>query len=413
MFVSSTRLPHLLSPSRYFDEVAYREEAASVLKSGWHVVGTTDELAVPGAFITVDLFGTPVHVRNFDGELSALSNVCAHRHALISSKRCGKSTAMQCQYHGWQYQKDGSTGRIPQPKNFVPFDDPRPCLPRFAVETVGQLVFVSVASAPRTLKDFLGADFYQLLSERFDERWTLSLKWNPEYAVNWKIPLENSLEAYHVPNVHPHTFRDDPGEAKSEHVLLSNRTAFGTTLPFSAHSRLDEMFQRMGGRVAKYLGHDVTNGYWQHHVFPNLLFSFTDSISLCNCIIPSGATTCSATVRQFGRLDARGRAVRNGLGRAWSKLNAVITKRILIEDLQIFESIQAGMRASEQPGVLGRCEERIHRFQEYLVDGVGQGLSDNSSQCSSPSPSSSSSSSHSANPLSNPSLNPSSSEFVQ
>ena len=371
MFVSATRLPHLLAPSRYFEESAYREEVSGVLRAGWHVIGTTAELSSPGAFITTNLFGTPVQVRSFDGTLAALSNVCAHRHSLISSKRCGHSATMACQYHGWEYQKDGSTGRIPQPKNFVPFD-PRPCLPKYAVETVGQLVFVCVAEHPKPLKDYLGEDFHQLLAERFSDRWTLSLNWNPEYPVNWKIPLENSLEAYHVPNVHPHTFRDDPGETKSEHVILPHRTAFGTTLPFSAHSRLDAMFQNLGGRVAKWLGYEVTNRYWQHHVFPNLLFSFTDSISLCNCIVPSGATTCSATVRQFGRLDAGGRWVKNLLARAWSKLNAVITKQILVEDLGIFESIQAGMRASGQPGVLGRCEERIHRFQEFLINGTSQ-----------------------------------------
>ena len=369
MFVSSTRLSHLLSPSHYVDESAYRDEAANVLAASWHVVGTTAELRDPGSFITANLFGTPVQVRNFDGTLAALSNVCAHRHSLISSKRCGKSEAMECQYHGWQYQKDGSTGRIPEPKNFVPFDQPRPCLPRYSVETVGQLVFVNLSKSPRSLIEFFGSDFHQLLSERFSERWTLSLSWNPDYLVNWKIPLENSLEAYHVPNVHPHTFRSDPGESKSEHVLLPHRTAFGTTLPFAAHSRLDVLFQRMGGRLAKWLGYEVTNRYWQHHVFPNLLFSFTDAISLCNCIVPSGATACSATVRQFGRLDAKGRLLQNALGRLWSQLNAIITKRILIEDLKIFDAIQAGMRASRQPGVLGRCEERIHRFQEFLLSG--------------------------------------------
>ncbi len=373
MFVSTTRLPHLLSPDRYFAEDAYRDEVASVLKKSWHVVATTAELAKPGAFITINLFGTPLQVRNFDGELSALSNVCAHRHALLCSAPSGQSPTMQCQYHGWEYQKDGSTGRIPEPKNFVPFEQPRPCLPRFALETVGQLVFVNLDRTPVPLKSFLGDDFYQLLEERFSEQWRLALKWNPDYPVNWKIPLENSLEAYHVPNVHPRTFREDPGEVKSEHLLLAHRTAFGTTLPFSPHSRLDAMFQNCGGWVAKLLGHKVTNTYWQHHVFPNLLFSFTDAISLCNCILPTGATSCSATVRQFGRLTSGGRRdLRNGVARIWARLNAMITKQILMEDLGIFESIQAGIRASQQPGLLGRCEERIHRFQVFLQNSSNQ-----------------------------------------
>ncbi len=206
MFVSTSRLPHLLQPSRYVDEAALRDEVEGALRSSWHVVGTTQELSRPGDFLTTNLFGTPVQVRNFGGTLSALSNVCAHRHALITSKCSGNSKTMQCQYHGWEYQSDGNTGRIPQPKNFVPFDEPRPCLPRYALETVGQLVFVSLASNPKPIREFLGEDFHQLLCERFSDRWSLALRWNPEYSVNWKIPIENSLEAYHVPNVHPKRF---------------------------------------------------------------------------------------------------------------------------------------------------------------------------------------------------------------
>jgi hypothetical protein len=50
----------------------------------------------------------------------------------------------------------------------------------------------------------------------------------------------------------------------------------------------------------------------------------------------------------------------------WAWMSAGITKKILVEDLEIFGSIQAGLRASTQPGILGRCEERIHHFQEFL-----------------------------------------------
>jgi hypothetical protein len=117
----------------------------------------------------------------------------------------------------------------------------------------------------------------------------------------------------------------------------------------------------------KSLGHQPTNSYWQHHVFPNLLFSFTDAISLANCILPTGPTSCSATVFQFGRLPLRNGTIKRVWAKLWARLSAGITKKILVEDLEIFGSIQAGLRASSQPGILGRCEERIHHFQEFLL----------------------------------------------
>jgi choline monooxygenase len=369
MFVSHSRLPHLLSPSAYWCEKNYEQER-DLLSKSWHVVSCKSELANAGDFITRNILDIPVHIRNFDGQIRALSNVCAHRHALICSDAKGNSAAMKCQYHGWEYKSDGSTGRIPQPKNFVPFDAPRPCLQQFPVSTAGQLVFVNLSPDAPPLRDFLGEAFFLQLEEHFGGEWTLSMKWWPDYRVNWKIPVENSLEAYHVPCVHPKTFVEDPGDDRSEHLLLEHRTAFGTSLPFSPHSRFHALFQRLEGSFMKSLGHTSTNSYWQHHVFPNLLFSFTDAISLANCVLPTGPTSCKATVLQFGRLPRRGGALKRTWAELWAWMSAIITKKILVEDMVIFDSIQAGLRASRQPGLLGRCEERIHRFQKFLQSQV-------------------------------------------
>jgi choline monooxygenase len=370
MFINTTRLPHLLTPDRYYDKSAYQQELEHVLSNSWHFVGSTAELSKPGDFITLTICNKAIQIRNFDGQIKALSNVCAHRHALICSAKFGNSPTMRCQYHGWEYQKDGQTGRIPEPKNFVPFESANPCLPQYAVETVGQLVFVNLANAPQPLEQFLGLDFHALLAERFGSEWTMALSFEPHYPVNWKIPIENSLEAYHVPSVHPNTFRDDPGESRSEHVLLSNRTAFGSHLPFSPHNRFDNLFQSLECRFVKWLGYSSTKQYWQHHVFPNLLFSFTDAISLCNCVVPTSELQCYAKVRQFGRLPKNGGWLKRAMARGWSGVTAAITKRILIEDLKLFPAIQAGMESSPHTGVLGRCEERIHQFQSFLQDAI-------------------------------------------
>jgi choline monooxygenase len=374
VYVSDTKLPHLLAPACYFSEEAYRQERDSLMRRGWHLIGSVAELARPGDYLTCVIADTSIQVRNFDGQLRALSNVCAHRHATICSKPAGNSSAMRCQYHGWEYQGDGSTGKIPEPKNFIPFDRDRTRLPTYALEVVGQLVFVNISASPSELRVYLGEDFYCMLEERFSEEWTLALRWRPQYPVNWKIPTENSLEAYHVPAVHPRTFREDPGAERSQHVLLTNRTWFSTNLPFSPHTWLDATFQKLEAGFVRWLGYEASGRYEQHHVFPNLLFSFTDAISLCNCVLPTSCTTSTAVILQFGRLPSknlaskslvRSRAI---LAKLWSRITAVITKRVLIEDLAIFSAIQSGMQRSPHAGILGRCEERIHRFQAYVAN---------------------------------------------
>jgi phenylpropionate dioxygenase-like ring-hydroxylating dioxygenase large terminal subunit len=388
MFVHSTRLPHILPPAAYCAPQHFVDERERVLLPAWHLVGTTTDLPRDGDFLTLDLLGRPVQVRNFGGELVALSNVCAHRHCLLSSAKQGHSDRMRCQYHGWEYGADGRTRRIPEARNFAPWDRELAKLPRYRLATCGQLVFVSLAADGPSLADQLGP-LDALCRQRFGDGWRPFLSWQPDYGANWKVPIENSIEAYHVPCVHPETFREDPGEQRSQHVLAAGHTSLGTQLPFSAHSRLDASFQRGERWFLGRLGRSSTGEYWQHHVFPNLLFSFTDAVSLCHCVLPTGPGTARAEVRQFG-LEGTGPAGRL-LATGWGRLTAWVTLRILREDQELFPQIQRGLEASTQRGMLGRCEERIHAFQQYVDRGMCQPAAiasacEPSSECSTCSP---------------------------
>ncbi|MFN3191800.1 MAG: aromatic ring-hydroxylating oxygenase subunit alpha [Aureliella sp.] len=372
MFESTKALPHLLPPQAYYDGDSFRRES-EILGRAWHVVATRDDLARDGDFITLELLGRPVQVRNFGGEIHALSNVCAHRHCLIRSETRGNSPKMSCQYHGWEYQACGRTGKIPQPKNFAPFDRDALRLPQFAIESVGNLVLINVADKPVPFCKTVGEENYHRMQERFGDGWEASLKWQPEFECNWKVVIENSLESYHVPNIHGTTFREDPGADRTEHFLSSTSTSMRTTLPFAPHSRIDRWFQNAESGFVRWIGEEVTGNYEQHHVFPNLLFSFTDAISLVCCVVPRAPGKCQAFLFQFGRQPANAtRRVKKFASRRWGALKAGITKRILEEDRSVFAAIQRGLELSTQEGTLGACEERIHRFQAYLMAEQGK-----------------------------------------
>ncbi len=370
MYVSSTSMPPLLPPDAYSSSRQYAAELRALFHSSWHVVATWSQLSRPGDFITATLLEMPIQLRNFDGELRAFSNVCAHRHCLLTHARSGTARTMRCQYHGWEYGADGRTRRIPSPKDFTPFDRDVHRLAGFRVARCGQLVFVSLAADGPELRDQLG-DFAEQCATRFGDDWRESLAWEPDYDVNWKIPIENSLEAYHVPCIHSETFRENPGPERSTHVLHPHRTAFGTTLPFSAHSRVDKWFQNGEGWLMRRLGVTPTGNYWQHHIFPNLLFSFTDAVSLCHCVTPTGTRTSHAVVRQFGRSGSSASPMRRWLAAAWGRVAAGITRQVLREDMGLFGDVQRGLDSSPHRGLLGACEERIHAFQQFIVNGCG------------------------------------------
>jgi phenylpropionate dioxygenase-like ring-hydroxylating dioxygenase large terminal subunit len=157
--------------------------------------------------VTTEVLGEPVLVRNCDGEIRAFQNVCAHRHSLLTSQPRGTSPRIRCQYHGWEYDSDGRSLRVPDARSFVPIRRGAECLWRFRVATLGQLVFVSLAKDGPSLREALGEPTSALIEQVVSSDYRQVAAWTIEHAANWKIPVENALESYHIPEVHPKTFR--------------------------------------------------------------------------------------------------------------------------------------------------------------------------------------------------------------
>ena len=118
MWVHTGRLPHVLAPSCYYAPEHHARELAGLFAGGWHGITTRDALCSPGDFITAEVLGEPVLVRNCDGELRAFQNVCAHRHSLLTALPNGTSPRIRCQYHGWEYDADGRSLRVPDARSF-------------------------------------------------------------------------------------------------------------------------------------------------------------------------------------------------------------------------------------------------------------------------------------------------------
>src|SRR5581483_5810076 len=104
----------------YLSAEHHRREVEHLFRPAWHPVGTVHDLARPGDFLTFDLFGTPILLRNMDGELCCFLNVCPHRHARLTDLKKGSSPRLRCQFHGWEYDRNGRTGKIPDAPSFRP-----------------------------------------------------------------------------------------------------------------------------------------------------------------------------------------------------------------------------------------------------------------------------------------------------
>ncbi|HEX4145903.1 MAG TPA: aromatic ring-hydroxylating dioxygenase subunit alpha [Pirellulales bacterium] len=360
MFVHQTRLPHVLPPRLYVCPEQYARELEKLFRPAWHVVAGIEDLASDGDFLSLELLGVPLLVRNFGGELHAFLNVCTHRHCLLTHLPCGNQPKLVCQYHGWEYCADGSTTRIPDAGSFRPLPGGPERLRKFAIRVRGPLVFVSLAESPVPLEDLLGP-----LSEPCDEhpaeRWRLSAAWSYRLDVNWKVPVENTIESYHVPLVHPQTLVKYTDEDATTHELFSTGTVMRslsvTPLVYRLLARL--VLPRLDPSSS-------IEQYRLFHGFPHLFLIRTDATLQVMTVLPTSPTACQMAVRLYTLRAARETWVSRLCTWFWGRLKSYVVKMILAEDIRLLPDIQRGMQHSPFQGTISMREELVFAFQDYV-----------------------------------------------
>ena len=365
MFVHQNQLEHLLVPSQYFSQEQYERELAGVLGTSWHLVGTKADLPKTGDFITVDVLGQPIQIRNFSGEYHAFLNVCSHRHCLLTSKVRGNSPTLRCQYHGWEYEATGRTRKIPEASCFRPFDRENARLLKYPLASVGDLLFVCLSPEPQPLKEFLG-DVYAELEQRFAAPYQQNWSWEYPFGFNWKLGLENTMESYHIPAVHPKSFSGvSPSEPNMTHILDER---FSTLVYDHREDRWATFWQRV---AMKAMGGPTTDIYKHHVVYPNLVFVFTDAMAYCQEYIPVSRNRSRTKLRMYSFRSQRMSPQAKLTGWVVAKSLCRDVRRIMVEDEQICTQQQLGMESSRYCGIIGTREERIYTFQKYLQERCG------------------------------------------
>jgi phenylpropionate dioxygenase-like ring-hydroxylating dioxygenase large terminal subunit len=188
----------------YADEEMLHVEQETIFKRAWQYAGRVDQVAEPGDWFTCVAGTIPIVVtRDRAGNINALVNVCRHRGHLVAAGS-GNRASLQCPYHAWTYELDGTLRKAPRSEREPDFDPEAFSLLPAQVAAWGPLLFVNPDPDARPLVEALGAlpghveaagvDVARL---HFRER----VEW--EIAANWKIAVENYLECYHCPVAHP------------------------------------------------------------------------------------------------------------------------------------------------------------------------------------------------------------------
>ncbi|HET8874514.1 MAG TPA: aromatic ring-hydroxylating dioxygenase subunit alpha [Gaiellaceae bacterium] len=195
---SKMAVTHTIPWDWYRDPAVLAREEQAIFRSAWHYVGCFGKGNVePGWAGQVPV----VLAKGADGEERAFVNVCRHRGSVLVEEARERKT-LQCSYHAWTYDLDGSLRSVPRGEELDVKED-LPLVP-VRMEGWGPFRFVNLDDDAPPLSDLLG-DVPDRLAEGGLDVEALPFHHRTEWEVgaNWKIACENFLECYHCPVAHP------------------------------------------------------------------------------------------------------------------------------------------------------------------------------------------------------------------
>ncbi len=196
-----------LPGAAYTDPDFFRAERDLTFSRNWVCAGVAGDLPNPGDQIPFEIAGMPLLlVHGNDGVIRAFHNICRHRGAQLVAAPTQRGVVL-CPYHAWSYGLDGALLRTPSfcgpgVNTHDGFDPSHHGLLAVRCEMWGPMIFINLDTEAAPLathiaplqKRWAAYDF-GLLRGGGGLRFTLE--------ANWKLAIENFVERYHLPFVHP------------------------------------------------------------------------------------------------------------------------------------------------------------------------------------------------------------------
>lgn len=196
--------PETLPAALYRDPALYETERRQLFARSWQLAAHAAQFGSTGAYLTISIAGYPLLlVRGEDGHIRAFHNVCRHRAGPLAEDGQGVcATDLVCRYHGWRYALDG---RLASARDFGPAEgfDPRAYgLISVSCEVWRGFVFINMDRTAPPLATAI-APLAERMRDLPLETFLPGRQSRHEIRCNWKVYVENYLEGYHIPLVHP------------------------------------------------------------------------------------------------------------------------------------------------------------------------------------------------------------------
>lgn len=330
-------------PARFYVESGYElSERAAVLARSWQLVAHAAQLDAAGDHVVAEIAGVPlVIVRGADGVLRALHNVCRHRAGPLALCDGRGARALTCKYHGWSYELDGQLRGAPEMRDAPGFEVSGIRLPEASIAEWQGLVFAAL-EAPTPFASIVAGIDARLearpAAHRLSE-YAHAGRTSYEIGCNWKVYVDNFLEGYHLPVVHPALNR-----------LLDYRQYRTELAPWHSlqWSPLEQAQGPYGAGEALY--------YW---LYPNTMLNILPGRLQTNRVLPLGPQRCRVDFDYYYPADATP---------ASADSDREFADEVQAEDIAICEAVQRGLASGSY--VAGRLnptrESGVWHFHELL-----------------------------------------------
>jgi choline monooxygenase len=339
-------------PARlYTDPVFLELERERVFAHSWQLVGRVDQVAESGEFFTAEIGNDSIVVLR-DGEtLRGFYNVCLHRAGPVAHG-CGKRQTLQCKYHGWTYTLDGTLLRAPEMEGVERFTPSDMHLRSVAVATWGPLVFANLDAKAPALTDMLG-DVPPRVAHFSCESMRYVMRKEYELACNWKVYVDNYLEGYHIPVVHPSLHKEIDYDAYRVEPHRYSSIQHAPLRPVSG-AATDRKYDPRTADIA-----EAVYGW----VFPNIMLNVYLGQMQTNVVVPVSHDRTVVVFEWFASTPPENPSS----DREWARLVA-FSDEIQSEDVEICETVQRNLRSRvyDRGRYSAKREVGVHHFHSLL-----------------------------------------------
>ncbi|MFV2015102.1 MAG: aromatic ring-hydroxylating dioxygenase subunit alpha, partial [Candidatus Heimdallarchaeota archaeon] len=240
-----------------------------VFENHWQLITDLDHVKIPGQYLISSFLDSLIEepillTRDLNDKIHCLSNVCTHRGNILVEFSGHTTKHLRCRYHGRRFELDGSFHSMPEMDKALNFPCESDNLIKIPFKQWKKFIFASL----NPLVKF--SDYIKPIDERIEflplDEFIFDSERSQDYVLkaNWVLYVENYLEGFHIPYVHPGLANElDLGNYMIELYEFSSLQvgiATGGKILFD----LPKDHQDFGQNVAAYY-------FW---LFPNLMMNF-------------------------------------------------------------------------------------------------------------------------------------------